>query len=83
MNILLSVGKRVEQTSITPKCGTYGSSFKLQIHTLKANLEFYHLSIRGIFFCSWSTMGELNSMFFYIILLGKKLKVRVIILLAL
>ena len=24
MNILLSVGKRVEQTSLTPKCGTYG-----------------------------------------------------------
>ena len=45
MNILLSVGKRVEQTSITPKCGTYGSSFKLQIHTLKANLESYNLSI--------------------------------------
>lgn len=43
MNILLSVGKRVEQTSLTPKCGTYGSSFQLQIHSKQTlNPIIYH-----------------------------------------
>ena len=47
MNILLSVGKRVEQTSLTPKCGTYGDMAPLSNcrYTLKANLESYHLSL--------------------------------------
>ena len=49
MNILLSVGKRVEQTSLTPKCGTYGDMAPLSNcrYTLKQTLNpiIYHLSI--------------------------------------
>ena len=46
MNILLSVGKRVEQTSLTPKCGTYGDMTPLSNcrYTLKQTLNpiIYH-----------------------------------------